>query len=264
MTDLEISRLVEETEAEAIYQMHSMCSVDAMDKMKASVVRIGAGTAIRTDISEGFSLNRVAGTGFGSETAEEIFEQTGKFFEGRKNIYSIQPSPFILDDNFKQQLEKNGFEFRKNWVRFYRDTAGIPEIESQLVIRKIGRKEKDIFAEMVIDVFGFQGVDPEFAVSTVEQENWNHYLAYNGDKPVATACLFINGQTAWMSLAATLPEFRGRGAQSALMARRIRDANEAGCSIITSETAEDNSSYRNMQRFGFKLLYKRPNYVKQP
>jgi predicted acetyltransferase len=29
--------------------------------------------------------------------------------------------------------------------------------------------------------------------------------------------------------AATLPEYRGRGAQGALMARRMRDAAELGC-----------------------------------
>ena len=38
----------------------------------------------------------------------------------------------------------------------------------------------------------------------------------------------LAGDTAWLGLGATLPAFEGRGAQSALIARRVRDAARLG------------------------------------
>jgi hypothetical protein len=54
-----------------------------------------------------------------------------------------------------------------------------------------------------------------------------------------------------MGAAATLPEFRGLGAQKALVERRLADAKALGCTIVAVETAEltlekDAPSYRNM------------------
>jgi ribosomal protein S18 acetylase RimI-like enzyme len=73
----------------------------------------------------------------------------------------------------------------------------------------------------------------------------------------------------WLSFAATLPEFRRRGAQNALLAARIRAAAELGCSLVVGETGalEDgrpSNSYRNIVRAGFEPVYDRPNYRSPP
>ena len=56
--------------------------------------------------------------------------------------------------------------------------------------------------------------------------------------------------------AATLPEHRGKGAQSALLAERIGRAAELGCDVVVTETGEQrddrpSNSYRNILRAGF-------------
>lgn len=94
-------------------------------------------------------------------------------------------------------------------------------------------------------------------------------MAFHGGKPVSTGAVYFNGDTAWISFAATLEEYRGRGAQAALLSARINEARRRGCKWISVETAEDTSehdapSYRNMFRYGFRMLYKRPNYVFDP
>ena len=65
---------------------------------------------------------------------------------------------------------------------------------------------------------------------------------------------------------ATRPSHRRRGAQGALLARRIRDAADLGCRWLVTETGEDlperpNPSFRNMLRTGFELAYQRANYL---
>jgi GNAT superfamily N-acetyltransferase len=78
--------------------------------------------------------------------------------------------------------------------------------------------------------------------------------------------LFVHGDTAWLGLGATLPEARGRGSQSALLARRIALAGELGCSLCVTETGESvvgrpSTSHRNILRAGFREQYLRPNYA---
>ncbi|MGI8892669.1 MAG: GCN5 family acetyltransferase, partial [Bacteroidia bacterium] len=73
------------------------------------------------------------------------------------------------------------------------------------------------------------------------------------------------GDYAWFCFADTMPGYRAKGAQTALISKRIEAANEAGCKHIFVETADDKGgnpspSGRNLMRMGFRQLYKRPNY----
>ncbi|MDQ3193828.1 MAG: hypothetical protein M3P82_02385 [Bacteroidota bacterium] len=131
MTDKEISRKVEQTEAEAIYQLHSNVSSGKMKEIKSSVKKFGKGTGIRTDVFPGFSFNRVFGMGFEKELDQGALNDFIDFFDGTKSIYAIQPSPLIMNDNAEKLFEKSGFIFKKNWVRFYRDTKPVGRCENR-------------------------------------------------------------------------------------------------------------------------------------
>ena len=61
---------------------------------------------------------------------------------------------------------------------------------------------------------------------------------------------------AYLSFAGTLREHRGKGAQTALLAARIRRGAEFGCELAVTETGEQrgdqpDNSYRNILRAGF-------------
>ena len=91
------------------------------------------------------------------------------------------------------------------------------------------------------------------------------YIAYAGDSPAAVGSMLIAGQSGVLFNGATLPEYRRRGAQGAIMSRRIKDGIGQGCRWFTTETQEDtqdspNPSFHNMIRTGFRLAYLRPNY----
>ncbi len=57
--------------------------------------------------------------------------------------------------------------------------------------------------------------------------------------------------------AATLPEHRRHGVQSAMLARRLDDATRAGCDVAVVTTLPGSKSQQNVQRLGFELLYTR-------
>ena len=54
---------------------------------------------------------------------------------------------------------------------------------------------------------------------------------------------------------ATLPEYRGRGVQSALIAKRLHEAGLAGCEYAVVSTHPGSGSQRNMERRGFRVAY---------
>ena len=62
--------------------------------------------------------------------------------------------------------------------------------------------------------------------------------------------------------ASTLPAFRRRGVQAALLRCRLRDAAEAACDVAVVTTQPGSKSNHNAQRQGFALLYARAVLVK--
>jgi hypothetical protein len=64
--------------------------------------------------------------------------------------------------------------------------------------------------------------------------------------------------------ATTLPAFRRRGVQGALLRRRLADGARAGCDLAVITTQPGSTSQENSHRHGFALLYARAILVKDP
>lgn len=103
------------------------------------------------------------------------------------------------------------------------------------------------------------GRGPLYAAA-IGEPGWTHYLALVEGVPAAASALFCAGDVALFMVAATAPEFRGRGLQRAFIARRYADALAAGCTLAVAETVDDNASPRNFQRAGFRLVHRRLMY----
>jgi ribosomal protein S18 acetylase RimI-like enzyme len=127
----------------------------------------------------------------------------------------------------------------------------------------------DIMAEYGATYQDVGGGTAEMFEDLARVSNVYSYVAYAGDEPAGAGSMIVNGEFCHLFNAATLPEFRRRGAQSAIMARRIEEGIKQGCRWFMTETDEDtpensNPSYRNMLRTGFQLAYLRPNYAYGP
>ena len=99
----------------------------------------------------------------------------------------------------------------------------------------------------------------------VGQEDWRVYMSFDGDRPAGCGAMRIHDGVAWLDWAATLPEFRRRGSQGAILARRVADARELGCDLLLTATGvakegDPQHSYRNIERAGFRLSHVRDNW----
>lgn len=154
-------------------------------------------------------------------------------------------------------------------TKMWRTSRDLVHLNTDLEIREVASAEEaEAFAAICVEVFAMEPFAGPFTSNTFGRPGWRLYLAWDGDTPVATGLVFINERTgsAWLGSGATLPPHRRRGAQGALMARRINDAIAAGSEWLFIETVEEtpqrpNPSYHNMLRTGFQLAYHRQDYI---
>ncbi|MBU6464539.1 MAG: hypothetical protein KGK01_13700 [Bradyrhizobium sp.] len=94
------------------------------------------------------------------------------------------------------------------------------------------------------------------------KQGFFHYMAFDGPRPVAIAALCLFEEIGYLMAAATAESDRKRGAQQALIAKRIARAEQSGCSIQVSETLYMiEHSLRNLQRAGFEEAYEKEVYA---
>ncbi len=88
------------------------------------------------------------------------------------------------------------------------------------------------------------------------------YLLEIDGTPAGAASIRMDDGLAQLCGAATLPAFRRRGVQAALLSRRLADARQAGCDLAVVTVQPGSKSQANAMRQGFSLLYTRVILIK--
>jgi GNAT superfamily N-acetyltransferase len=90
---------------------------------------------------------------------------------------------------------------------------------------------------------------------------FHHFMAFDGGAPIATAVLYVLDDVGYLGTAFTGEPFRGRGAQRALIAKRIETAPKLGCRVLLSETLSFlEVSLGNLQKAGFRTIFEKEVY----
>lgn len=93
-------------------------------------------------------------------------------------------------------------------------------------------------------------------------EAFTRYFAWLDDEPAGGASMRMFEGVAQLTGAATLPDKRRRGVQSALLSTRLADASRSGCDVAVVTTQPGSKSLENVQRQGFELFYTRAVLVR--
>lgn len=93
-------------------------------------------------------------------------------------------------------------------------------------------------------------------------EGMQRQLARRGGVVAGGASLRIHGRVAQLCGAATLPQHRRRGVQSALLQARLTLATASACEVAIVTTAPASKSQQNAHAQGFELLYARAMLVR--
>ena len=246
------ARLLEGAEREALEDMF-----DAAPPDLARAERIGGATVLVAPRLPAF-FNRAFAIGIDEPVVQADVDAMLEALRGSPDS-SIQPPPGEVE--LEDWLAARRLERRLAWAKMLRGPAPPPEIRTSLQIRELTPPDARRFGAVVAAAFGLPEVAAAWCASLVGRERWRAYGAFEGDALVGAGALFVDGDVAWLGLGATLPFHRRRGAQGALMARRIADAIAVGCTSIATETGvlpdRPNPSLDNMLRSGFEVAYER-------
>ena len=99
---------------------------------------------------------------------------------------------------------------------------------------------------------------------TMSVAGFEGFVARIEDRIVGGGSLRIDDGVAQFAGASTLPAFRRRGVQTALLHHRLAFARARGCEVAVVTTQPASKSQMNVQREGFQLLYARQILVKSP
>lgn len=236
------------------------------DAVKLGLARHGHAVAGWCATSNVLAKNRILGFGLDpGDDDEALHRLIGAIESARPPRYMVQVSPAAT--GLAERLAARGFTHLNHWVKLHRCAEPIEVEHPDIGVERIEAAHAIAWATVLEHAFGHGDANIAWQASPVGRPGWIHYLAWIEESPVGCAAMFVQGETALFSFAGTLAPWRGRGVQSALIARRMRDAAAMGCTDVIVETAEDlpekpAPSFRNLRRLGFEVLYLRPNWVK--
>lgn len=194
----------------------------------------------------------------GRFTSEHL-EEVQRFYQHRATHWQALFSPFLGKDALQRVLNLGGTV--EGWENiYYRPTSEpLPPFEGppELVVRVATPEEIPIWADQcTIGYFG-ELASPaarDFHGLMSRADNFRRFLAFWEGEPVAVASLTVGLGVGYLGDMRTLPDFRGRGIQTALIHHRLVAA-EAEADLVLVGTAPGNASYRNVARMGFQVGY---------
>jgi ribosomal protein S18 acetylase RimI-like enzyme len=224
----------------------------------------------------GAPFNKVVGLGFGGVPDEAEFDTIERAYVEHGSATPIELST-LADPRIAEMLGTRGYR-----VVAFEDVLGrelgaaLGEASTDIEVRPARADELDAWVDVVVQGFAHpdgQGVPSpeEFPRDVVERAERDFaeagvtpYVALRDSVLAGGGSMRITDGVAQLTGAATAPEHRRRGVQTALLEARLRDAGRAGADIAVVTTAPGSRSQQNVQRQGFHLLYSRAVLVKEP
>lgn len=261
VVNTELAKRLENSEMETLSSRLTEIQKIAGNPMGVEVQKFGNATAFSVKNIPGPSFNTVKGL---TEGDEKQIDKIIDFYKQKEIPVRFELTPAHASSELLTCLNKAGYYQHDFHTTLYAPLSN--EVgtsyewnEQEITIRKLKRNEFDTYADIYTK--GFQM--PAFLKSGVAQnneilydiKNWTFYLASYEHEPAGIAALFIKDGIATLAAAATLPNKRNKGIQSALIKHRIYQASLQNCSLIVGQAKFGSISQNNMERAGLSIAY---------
>ena len=139
---------------------------------------------------------------------------------------------------------------------------------SGIQIERVDGDSVELFLDVMAEGFGWDPAWREAAKDkerrALKQPDYHPFLAYCEGEPAGTGVLKTTGDLGKVVGGATVPHFRRKGCQLALLHRRLFEAGRLGCGLVMSGGAYGSSSLRNQCRAGLRMAYIESGWTKRP
>ena len=249
---------------EAAEDIASMLFAQKLSELRpelgCAVLEVAGGHAVFA--GAGSPLTHVIGMGLSGPVGSEELERVEEFYFSRGSAFELVLAPLAHESLFKLIGSRPYRLASMESVLCRRIEAGevLPAPTTDIKIVRPSAAEMEQFDDVVARGFA-SGGDPtplRGIFSTFAQlQSSIAVMAYlDGELAAGAGGLIVkeHNMTALFG-ASTLPEFRHRGLQSALLRARLKLAADAGCELAVVVASPGSTSQRNAERTGFRLVY---------
>ena len=229
--------------------------------------RLGSAVCLYSQTMSWPSFNTVKGI---REEHIQHLDEIIDFYESRGRNPHIEIVPALSGSALLRALQDKGFYCSGNHASLYctpeTSLTAIDNMPLNMEIRSLERDEFETYARIHCLGTGL----PESGIHPVARNNevlydrpgWSFFIGYWGGRPAGAGVLHAGSNTASLTFAAVLPEYRRLGFHQQLLRRRIEQASQKGCSMVVGQCAFLSQSHRNMERAGMKIGYIRSHWRK--
>lgn len=221
----------------------------------AVVRRAGSARAFMVQAVPNPLFNHVMGL---TAAAAGELPELSRWYAGHDKALRVDVTPAQSSRELFAALAGLGLSHTGFYAGLYADTSPHPGPDTDVLIQ-VEHADPQEFAHIYVDGFGFPSAHRHaMAVSVqvlADRTDVSLYRARIGASTAGVALLFLGGNVGYLATAATLPGYRGRGVQGALIRHRTRAAGRAGCDLVVGHAAVGSVSQRVMERSGLRLAY---------
>lgn len=270
---IELAERVERVEAE-LMATGSRAALARLGASEGFVMPLAGGIACCTEA--GSPLNKVAGLGFAGAPKASELDEVERRFAAQGGPVQVELA-HLADPAVGEMFTARGYRlvgFENVLGQALRDGSG-PAAPPGIDVREAGDGDFEPWLDAVVGGFAHpdtQGVasHEEFPRDVLERAvrdltaaaGMRRYLALADGQVAGGASMRVSQGVAQLTGAATLPAYRRRGVQTALLAARLAEAAAQGCDLAVITTQPASKSQQNAQGRGFTLLYTRAVLVK--
>lgn len=261
--DLALSRRLERTEGYACLQF-AAARKRLQPSSAADWMECGGGVAVfdgaESPITQAFAL------GIFEPLTPAVLDVVEQFFFDRGAPSQLEVSPHAGVPATRLLCDRGYRPIEIASVLFQPVRADNAELPADVRVRVTGVNEIDLWTD--VSARGWCHELPELreflldmGVVAANRENSVCLLAELNGVSGATAALCFHEGVALFAGASTVPEFRRRGLQGAVLQARMRLAAEKGCDLAMMVAEAGSESQRNAERKGFAIAYTRTKWA---
>ncbi|XEC97364.1 GNAT family N-acetyltransferase [Paenibacillus tarimensis] len=200
--------------------------------------------------------------GFSFEDMDRL-EEIIRFYNDRQRGFQLDVNPAGSQPELFKCLAAHGlYQEGFHAVLYGLPRREMPDLPANIEIREVINKDDfDLYAEIHCIGFGMSVDNKHHFVNNniglLNRPGWKIFMAFLNDKPAAVGVMHIKNSIASCTLAATAPEYRRQGLQSALLQTRMHEAFKADCELVVAQADFGSTSQNNMQRAGMQIAWTR-------
>jgi GNAT superfamily N-acetyltransferase len=251
-------------EAKAWLDLYACARQGVILETGLSRLSIGDGCAIALPSVPEITFNRA----FGLRSVAQL-EEAYEWLGVTTDTWAIQLDDESVDKAMESWLRERGLVTKGNgWAKFRRPASPIAYTDArQIDVRPAATSDAELFGNLVNGGFGFSAELAPLWSELVGRAGWHCFIAFLDETPVASAAMYIADRSAWLGVDSTLPQFRRKGAQAALIQARLKVGIAESVQMFTVETGQpdagkelEHASFSNMKKAGFIQSSTRRNY----